>query len=199
MNSRKLLSKLSDIEAYLDDYSFEELTAAEASRLKDYFEMFKTEDPSSRENKDSTNAKAGGNVSSDRPEEMLIATVSHEIRTPLSGIIGFTDLLRESELTEEQRYQVNAILSASKALMDIINQLLEYSKLSAGLELFEEVDFNFFSIIQDVVYLCKTLMLGKDVALNVELDPEIPEDLLGDPSKLSQVLLNLLGNAIKFV
>ena len=206
LNSKKLLSKLSDIEAYLDDFSFEELTATEASRLKRSFETFKTqlegrlwEDSSSRESKTSNVSDPQARVYTDRAEEMLIATVSHEIRTPLSGIIGFTDLLRESELTEEQRYQVNAILSASKSLMDIINQLLEYSKLSAGLELFEEVDFNFFSIIKDVVYLCKTLMLGKDVKLNVELDPDIPADLLGDPSKLSQVLLNLLGNSVKFV
>ncbi|MBT8209547.1 MAG: response regulator [Eudoraea sp.] len=206
MNSKKLLSKLSDIEAYLDDFSFEELTATEASRLKKSFETFKTqlegrlwEDPSPTENKTSVGHDEELRAYPDRAEEMLIATVSHEIRTPLSGIIGFTDLLRESELTEEQRYQVNAIMSASKALMDIINQLLEYSKLSAGLELFEEVDFNFFSIIQDVVYLCKTLMLGKEVKLKVELDPDIPAELLGDPSKLSQVLLNLLGNSVKFV
>ncbi|MBT8177507.1 MAG: response regulator, partial [Eudoraea sp.] len=206
MNSKKLLSKLSDIEAYLDDFSFEELTATEASRLKKSFETFKTqlegrlwEDPSSTENKTSVVHDQEVRACPDRAEEMLIATVSHEIRTPLSGIIGFTDLLRESELTEEQRYQVNAIMSASKALMDIINQLLEYSKLSAGLELFEEVDFNFFSIVQDVVYLCKTLMLSKEVKLKVVLDPDIPAELLGDPSKLSQVLLNLLGNSVKFV
>ena len=196
MDSKKLLSKLTDIEAYLDDFSYEELTAAEASQLKQSFESFKKQLEGSLwdEPQDSQMNKP-----SDRAEEMLIATVSHEIRTPLSGIIGFTDLLRESELNAEQRYQVNAIQSASNALMDIINELLEYSKLSAGLELFEEVDFNFYSIIQDVSYLCKTLMLGKDVTLDIELDPDIPVDLLGDPSKLSQVLLNLLGNSIKFV
>lgn len=197
MNSKKLLSKLSDIEAYLDDFSFEELTAQEASRLKGSFETFKKQLEyrlwEGKQVPEPTSSKP------DRAEEMLIATVSHEIRTPLSGIIGFTDLLRESELTEEQRYQVNAIQSASRSLMDIINELLEYSKLSAGLELFEEVDFNFFSIVQDVVYLCKTLMLAKDVVLKVELDKEIPTDLKGDPSKLSQILLNLLGNSIKFV
>ncbi|MDX1314544.1 MAG: ATP-binding protein [Eudoraea sp.] len=196
MDSKKLLSKLTDIEAYLDDFSYEELTAAEASQLKKSFESFKKQLEGSLWDEPKNNTEK---PSSDRSEEMLIATVSHEIRTPLSGIIGFTDLLRESDLNEEQRYQVNAIQSASNALMDIINELLEYSKLSAGLELFEEVDFNFYSIIQDVSYLCKTLMLGKDVVLDVDMDPDIPVDLLGDPSKLSQVLLNLLGNSIKFV
>ncbi|MBT8321091.1 MAG: response regulator [Eudoraea sp.] len=200
LDSKKLLSKLTDIEAYLDDFSFEELTAAEASQLKKSFDIFKKQLEGSLWDETRQDAsESSKDPSSDRSEELLIATVSHEIRTPLSGIIGFTDLLRESELNAEQRYQVNAIQSASKALMDIINELLEYSKLSAGLELFEEVDFNFYSIIQDVSYLCKTLMLGKDVNLDVDLDPDIPVDLLGDPSKLSQVLLNLLGNSIKFV
>ncbi|MCX2719580.1 ATP-binding protein [Lentiprolixibacter aurantiacus] len=200
MDSKKLLSKLTDIEAYLDDFSYEELSVAAASELKKSFESFKKQlEGSLWEEPQGSLPESSKKTSSDRTEEMLIATVSHEIRTPLSGIIGFTDLLRESDLNEEQRYQVNAIQSASNALMDIINELLEYSKLSAGLELFEEVDFNFYSIIQDVSYLCKTLMLGKDVELDVDLDPDIPIDLLGDPSKLTQVLLNLLGNSIKFV
>lgn len=191
------------MEATLDDFSFEELSVAEAGRLKKLFDTFKTQlekriwgevpEPSEPESK-----KKSQKLKS-RSEEMLIATVSHEIRTPLSGIIGFTDLLKETELTEEQLTQVNAIQSASGSLMEIINELLEYSKLSAGLEIFEEIDFNFFRIVQDVVYLCKTLMLGKEVELRVELDPNIPKDLMGDPSKLSQVLLNLLGNSIKFV
>ncbi|MCE2612135.1 ATP-binding protein [Flavobacteriaceae bacterium D16] len=199
MDSKKLLSKLTDIEAYLDDFSYEELSAAEASELKKSFESFKKQLEGSLWDEPRPTEPETSKSKPHHSGEMLIARVSHEIRTPLSGIIGFTDLLRESELNAEQRYQVNAIQSASKALMDIINELLEYSKLSAGLELFEEVDFNFYSIIQDVSYLCKTLMLGKDVALEVDLDPDIPVDLLGDPSKLSQVLLNLLGNSIKFV
>ncbi len=84
-------------------------------------------------------------------------------------------------------------------MLDIINELLEYSKLSAGLEYFESVDFNFYSIVRDVMYLCNTLIVDKNVKLEVDLDTSIPEILVGDPSKLSQILLNVLGNAIKFV
>lgn len=131
--------------------------------------------------------------------EHLVAKVSHEIRTPLNGIIGFTDLLRESELSEEQIQHVAAIQSASYNLMDIINELLEYSKLSAGLEHFESVNFNFYSLVRDVMYLCNTLIMDKEVKLEVDMDTKIPEMLVGDPSKLSQILLNLIGNAIKFV
>ncbi|WP_019669811.1 ATP-binding protein [Eudoraea adriatica] len=205
MKPENLLSQLSELETTLNNFSFEELTADEANRLKKSFEAFKThlekriwgEDIPLVQDSISDSRKENERLQ--KAQEMLIATVSHEIRTPLSGIIGFADLLKEGGLTEEQKYQVNAIQSASNSLMDIINELLEYSKLSAGLENFEMLEFNFFSIIQDVVYLCKTLMLGKDVKLEVDLDRNIPENLIGDPSKLSQILLNLIGNSIKFV
>ena len=206
MKPKNLLSQLADLENALGNFSFEELSASEAKRLKKSFDNFKNqlenkiwgEEPKEEEvqSKESLQNPPDSHGIS---EEMLIATVSHEIRTPLSGIIGFTDLLQEGELSKEQEEQVSAIRSASHSLMDIINELLEYSKLSAGLEHFESINFNFNSIVQDVVYLCKTLMLGKEVSLKVRQDPNIPEVLVGDPSKLSQILLNLLGNSIKFV
>lgn len=130
---------------------------------------------------------------------LLIAKVSHEIRTPLNGIIGFTDLLREDGLTKKQLSKINAIQSASNSLMEIINELLDYSKLSSGLGSFENNNFQFQNVVNDVVYLCDTLITRKDVKLKTEIDPNIPKVLLGDPSKLSQVLINLLGNSIKFV
>lgn len=205
MKPKNLLSQLSELETTLNNFSFEELSADEATRLKKSFEAFKThlekriwgEDIPLDLDSKTDSIKEQEQLQN--AQEMLIATVSHEIRTPLSGIIGFADLLKEGELTADQQYQVNAIQSASNSLMDIINELLEYSKLSAGLENFEMLDFNFFSIIQDVVYLCNTLMLGKDVQLEVDIDKNIPGNLIGDPSKLSQILLNLLGNSIKFV
>ena len=205
MKPKNLLSQLSELETTLNNFSFEELSTDEATRLKKSFEAFKThlekriwgEDIPL--NQDSRSESIKEKEQLQKAQEMLLATVSHEIRTPLSGIIGFADLLKEGELSVDQQNQVNAIQSASNSLMDIINELLEYSKLSAGLENFEMLDFNFFSIVQDVVYLCNTLMLGKDVKLEVDIDKNIPENLIGDPSKLSQILLNLLGNSIKFV
>ena len=204
MKSKDLLDQLAELEGALTNFSFEELTSSDARRLKKSFDSFRKqleqkiwgEKSTASQESDKSSQKA---ESAPNREEMLIATVSHEIRTPLSGIVGFADLLQESDLNPEQQEQVNAIRSASDKLMDIINELLEYSKLSAGLEHFENINFNFTSIVQDVVYLCNTLMLGKDVKLRVEQDPQIPDTLVGDPSKLSQVLLNLLGNSIKFV
>ena len=206
MKPKNLLTQLAHLEDALNNFSFEELTARDAKRLKTSFDTFKEqlegkifgEETGPKEGTDTPYESENQKPQANR-EETLIATVSHEIRTPLSGIIGFADLLQEGKLTKSQLEQVNAIRSASNNLMEIINELLEYSKLSAGLEHFEHIDFNFSSIIQDVIYLCNTLMLGKEVNLQVELDPQIPEILVGDPSKLSQVLLNLLGNSIKFV
>ena len=130
---------------------------------------------------------------------MLIAKVSHEIRTPLNGIIGFTDLLKEDGLSKGQLSKINAIQSASNSLLEIINELLDYSKLSSGLGSFETNNFQFQNVVNDVVYLCNTLITRKEVKLKTKIDSNIPKVLLGDPSKLSQVLLNLLGNSIKFV
>jgi len=197
----------------LNDFSFEELTAAEASSLKKSFQNFRA----SLESKIFTPSNTFTSTDADELEEntspeisdkkesqtpnvnKLVARVSHEIRTPLNGIIGFTDLLREDDLTEKQLERVNAIQTASYSLMEIINELLEYSKLSAGLEHFESVNFNLNSLIENVTYLCKTLVVGRNIELCTTIDENIPEVLIGDPSKLSQILLNLLGNAVKFV
>ncbi|MEJ1221946.1 ATP-binding protein [Sediminicola sp. 1XM1-17] len=219
MKSKDLTYHLTDLESKLSNLSFEKLTAEEATNLKKSFNSLK----SSLEEKlvGAVTSNASQNYSDVEPEgvedtkkinstktskgnlnstgELLVAKVSHEIRTPLNGIIGFTDLLKESNLSVDQEQHVNAIQSASYNLMDIINELLEYSKLSAGLEHFESVNFNFYSLVRDVMYLCNTLIMEKEVRLEVDMDTKIPEMLVGDPSKLSQILLNLIGNAIKFV
>lgn len=213
MSPKDLLSQLTRLEHTLNDFSFEELSAAEATRLKKSFQNFRV----NLENKIFTPSSSFGsatdiNIQEDStPEDskkkdiqspsadMLVAKVSHEIRTPLNGIIGFTDLLKEDELTGKQLERVNAIQTASYSLLEIINELLEYSKLSAGLEQFESVDFNLNSVVDNVMYLCDTLITGKNIELITTIDKDIPKGLIGDPSKLSQILLNLVGNAVKFV
>lgn len=201
LKSKDLLSHLSNLESKLSDFSFEELTTEEAATLRKTFLSFRAQVEAQvfGEKMPITLPKKTLPPEAPSAEGMLVANVSHEIRTPLNGIIGFTDLLKESQLTKLQQNHVNAIQSASRTLLDIINELLEYSKLSAGLEQFESVHFNFYSVIRDVAYLCNTLILEKNVTLEVDVDPQIPEVLIGDPSKLSQILLNLMGNAIKFV
>tara|TARA_R110002051_G_scaffold30845_7_gene71023 strand:- start:797 stop:2572 length:1776 start_codon:yes stop_codon:yes gene_type:complete len=211
LKSTELLSYLSDLELKLNSFSFEELTSEEAKRLKKSFQSFKEnlEEKTVFKNLNSS-AKLvqkanlheivkGNNKINENSEEMLIAKVSHEIRTPLNGIIGFTELLSEGTLTNEQTSHVNAIKGASNTLLNIINELLEYSKLTSGTAYFEDVDFNFYSLLNDVSYLCKTLIINPNVVFNISISKNIPEIIKGDPSKLSQILLNLIGNAIKFV
>lgn len=210
MKSKDLLSQLTLLEHTLHDFSFEELTAQEAVRLKKSFQAFRSSlehkiftPTSSFENVENFDEESsfGNSIDNDKTSnaDFLVAKVSHEIRTPLNGIIGFTDLLKEDKLTKQQLERVNAIQTASYSLMDIINELLEYSKLSAGLTEFEVVDFNLKSVVDNVMYLCNTLITEKDIALKTHIGHKIPKVLIGDPSKLSQILLNLLGNAIKFV
>jgi len=213
LKAKKLLFHLSQMEIILTEYSFEELTSKEGFHLKNSFESFKKcldsllFKPATSTSRESYASNGDQEVLSKRPMEsktstnstMLIAKVSHEIRTPLNGIIGFTDLLREEGLSKKQLTKINAIQSASNSLMEIINELLDYSKLSSGLGNFESNNFKFQNVVNDVVYLCNTLITRKEVKLITEVDSNIPKVLQGDPSKLSQVLINLLGNSIKFV
>ncbi|QXP54423.1 response regulator [Cellulophaga sp. HaHa_2_95] len=210
MKSNELLSYISDLESKLNSFSFEELTSDEAVRLKNSFQAFKEKIEAKTQNNErldsvrkvkslNGNPKKRKKVVSTSNEEQLIARVSHEIRTPLNGIVGFTELLSESSLTEDQSTHVQAIKGASNTLLNLINELLEYSKLTSGTAYFESVDFNFHNIVNDVCYLCETLIVNPKIDFNVTYSEAIPENLIGDPSKLSQVLLNLIGNAIKFV
>lgn len=206
MKTKDLLSQLSHLEGTVNNFSFEKLDITEANPLKKSFQAFKVK----LENKIFERTSVSNNSlpsyekelysdTSSKTANLLIANISHEIRTILNGINGFSDLLIEDKLTPIQLERVAAIETASYSLIEIINELLEYSKLSSGIEQFETIDFNFHALINDVIYLCKTLVTNKNVALNVKIDPKIPEILLGDPSKLTQVLLKLIGNAIKFI
>ena len=208
VKTENLLNQLKHLESTLSSFSFESLNATEAIMLKSSFKSFKNLMEAKIYNpemplemggapKVSNSLKDEGDTLSQ--ETRFIAHISHEIRTPLNGIIGFTNLLREDDLNESQTKKVNAIHMASQNLLEIINEVLEYSKLSSGMEDFMEVDFNFHSLINDVVFLCQTLLVDRKIDLQLKIDKRIPATLVGDPSKLSQILLNLLGNSIKFV
>jgi len=207
LKSNNLRSKISQLEEALNSFSFEELTTSEATRLKESFDGFKNEleakiwGSGSEETADNSQEhdQRRKKVSAANREVQLIAKVSHELRTPLNGIVGFADLLKEGPLSEVQKEQVHDIQAASRSLMDIINELLEYSALEAGTEKYSVVPFNIHNLVKEVAFLCKTLIVDKKIAFEVKIDPDIPPNLLGDPSKLTQILLNLLGNAIKFV
>lgn len=135
---------------------------------------------------------------SGKAKEQFLANMSHEIRTPMNAVLGFTDLLSETTLSPEQKEYVHAIETSGKSLMSVINDILDYSKIEAGMLTIEEVPLSIRSIFSSLFISFNEQASKKYIKLSFESDSKIPEVVTGDPARLTQIITNLVGNAIKF-
>ena len=133
-----------------------------------------------------------------KAKSSFLANMSHEIRTPLNGIIGMADLILQDELSELQRERLIDLRNSGESLLEIINEILDISKIEAEKLELEEIDFNIRELLEKVVRLLSVKTLKTDIELVASITPDSPNSLRGDPTRLRQVLINLLGNAIKF-
>jgi signal transduction histidine kinase/CheY-like chemotaxis protein len=136
--------------------------------------------------------------SADRAKSEFLATMSHEIRTPMTGVLGIAELLARSELTEKQRTFVSAIIKSGEALTAIINDVLDLSKIEAGKMKVRPHPFDLIMTVEDIATLLSPRAAEKGIELAVRVQPDLPSSFIGDAGHIRQVVINLIGNAIKF-
>ena len=137
-------------------------------------------------------------LAASRAKTAFLATMSHEIRTPMNGVLGLNDLLLTTTLDERQRQYAEGVRGAGHSLLAIINEILDFSKIESGHLELEEIDYDVVGLVVAVGELMGEPAAGAGLTLTTTCDPDVPPALRGDPGRVRQVLLNLVGNALKF-
>jgi signal transduction histidine kinase/CheY-like chemotaxis protein len=190
----------------LDDYSEEKYHSEDTQRallniLDDYsgekINMENTQRAVLNILEDYSDAKEKAEEST-KLKEAFLANMSHEIRTPMNAIIGFSDILYRGKLEDKEKEYVRTIKLAGENLLTIINDILDISKIEAGMMTFEEHAFSVKEIFKSLNAMLMGRAKEKNLELSFQSDDNVPDNLLGDPTRLSQILINLTGNAIKF-
>jgi PAS domain S-box-containing protein len=133
-----------------------------------------------------------------KAKQQFLSNMSHEIRTPMNAIIGFTKVILKTELNQKQREYLNAIKTSGDALIVLINDILDLSKVDAGKMSFEKIPFRLSSSISSMLHLFEPKIFEKNLKLEIDYDVRIPDVLMGDSVRLNQIILNLISNAVKF-
>ena len=200
ITSKDLLDQLADLQLTLEGYSFEQLNVEEARALKSYFDTFRNhlEEKIWNPKRQLPARLPEANVSSSGDSPGMITSVSHDLRNPLNAILGFTELLGATGLNAEQQKYLQSIRLASKSSLEIIEELLQYNRLKSDPEKGVSVAFDPIGILREIRLYLQAMLEGKPVSFELFVEGSIPETLVGDPSKLRRILMNLLENAVKY-
>lgn len=153
---------------------------------------------SEKEEKLETRRQKNAAEDASRAKSQFLATMSHEIRTPMNGVIGMLEMLRDTPLDENQKHYVDVIHRSGETLLTIINDILDYSKIEAGKMQLEEAVFELDELVENCVQLFGASANKRQIELFGGVDADVPKWLKGDPTRLRQIIINLLGNAFKF-